>query len=338
LQVHNKSWISENKDSLGALWLKCLAFYSIDFGFKKALISIRQRKSLPKASVKMYTKKISIEDPFCLKQSLSRNLANLTSKYVINIVRKSCIYFSKNTQSLKSNTTLSKSSDYDQTDKHKLIDRLIEETGITEARKFSACNDSDDEDEVVDGDEEEDEEDDEESTVSSRGSVAGEDSDTEIDEESESGERDNAAETEHDLIEGAGVFVDYENQEIGQTSDLKVSNDASLKHEDQFDLNEKMSNVKLASSESSSVLTSLEHCEAELVEASIIQVAETAHIDYVKQCLDEILHSISSSFDIMPNVNLTVESFPLMSQPQKNMFIFTASAIGFSTVRKYYFI
>jgi len=122
-------WKTINFEQIGSLWLKLLAFYSVDFGFKKNFISVRSQRRIPKSDVKMYTKKLAIEDPFLLKQSLSRNLMTQTNKYIIHVISKTCLYFVNNTQSLKIN------DDTDLANNSKIVDKLIEETGILEARK-----------------------------------------------------------------------------------------------------------------------------------------------------------------------------------------------------------
>jgi terminal uridylyltransferase len=118
--------------------LKLLVFYSIDFGFKKTFISIRRHKRISKSKVKMYTKKIAIEDPFSLKQSLSRNLMTQTNKYIINVISKACLYFVSNMHCYSdSKLEIIKS------DKYKIVDKLIEETGILDARKSNKELDED---------------------------------------------------------------------------------------------------------------------------------------------------------------------------------------------------
>ena len=130
LFVQRKSWQSKNKSSIGELWLKLLTFYSIDFGFKKTLVSIRKSNRISKSSMKMYTKKISIEDPFCLKQSLSRNLMTQTNKYIISVISKACLYFVHNCQ-----YRALVAKDTDRKLSVSIVDQLAEETGILDARK-----------------------------------------------------------------------------------------------------------------------------------------------------------------------------------------------------------
>jgi terminal uridylyltransferase len=103
LQIYLKSqtWSVTNAEDLGSLWLQLLAFFSIDFGFKKNFISIRSLTRVSKSEVKMYTKKMAIEDPFLLKQSLSRNLMTQTNKHIIYVISKACLYFVNTTRSLK---------------------------------------------------------------------------------------------------------------------------------------------------------------------------------------------------------------------------------------------
>lgn len=82
---------------------------------------------------------MSIEDPFYFKQSLSKNLINQTNKYIINVFSKTCLYFVLNTQALNLldsiNGTLSINSDNN--NHRKIVDDLIIETGINDARKIS---------------------------------------------------------------------------------------------------------------------------------------------------------------------------------------------------------
>jgi hypothetical protein len=266
------------------------------------LITIRQRKNLPKAAVKMYTKRISIEDPYNMRQSLSRNLANLTSKYIINIIRKSCVYFSANTHSIRGGGDSSSGAPKET---FKLIDRLIEETGIAEARKFSSCNDSDEEREDDESAQHDDDSDDSSSGGSTIGNESGDE--TEIEDENE------------DDAETNGVFVEYENPE---GSNLER------------DLSQKMSKVKLASSESSSVMTSLEHFQTE-EPVTVTKVEEEVDVErVVKQCIEDLIHSALSSFDNnMPNTNLDAgEITTEILKPVRDYFKFNASTIGLPAV------
>jgi len=125
--LQRKTWQSTNIEGLGSLWLKLLAFYSIDFGFKKNFISIRNHDRVSKSEVKMYTKKMAIEDPFLLKQSLSRNLLTQTNKHVIYVISKACLYFVNVTRGL----SVSGSG----TAGEKIVEKLILDTGILEAKK-----------------------------------------------------------------------------------------------------------------------------------------------------------------------------------------------------------
>jgi len=125
--LQRKTWQSTNIEGLGSLWLKLLAFYSIDFGFKKNFISIRNHDRVSKSEVKMYTKKMAIEDPFLLKQSLSRNLLTQTNKHIIHVISKACLYFVSVTKGLSVIGT--------GTTGDKIIERLISDTGIIEAKK-----------------------------------------------------------------------------------------------------------------------------------------------------------------------------------------------------------
>lgn len=98
--MNASKWKSSNKDSIGSLWLKLLAFYSLDFGFRKYMISIRRQARVPKSSLKMYSKKMCVEDPFYLKQNLSKSLITQTNKYIVNVIAKTCLSFVFNTHSI----------------------------------------------------------------------------------------------------------------------------------------------------------------------------------------------------------------------------------------------
>jgi terminal uridylyltransferase len=94
----------------------------------------------------MYTKKMAIEDPFSLKQSLSRNLLTQTNKYIINVISKSCLYFVLNTHCIIENLQMEPNI---KEEKYKIVEKLIAETGILDARKTNGLleEDHDDQDE-----------------------------------------------------------------------------------------------------------------------------------------------------------------------------------------------
>jgi terminal uridylyltransferase len=151
--INEKTWQSSNRDNLAALWLKLLTFYSIDFGFKKTFISVRKQKRISKSKVKMYTKKMAIEDPFSLKASLSRNLLTQTNKHIINVFSKSCFSFVLNTHSCccpqesvdSSSLVETKATNYKALvePKYKIVDKLIAETGILDAKRNNCDVDED---------------------------------------------------------------------------------------------------------------------------------------------------------------------------------------------------
>ena len=114
-----------------------LTFYSVDFVYKKTFVSVRRLKRISKSDFKMYTKKMSIEDPFYTNQSLSRHLSTQTNKYIITAINKTCLYFGQLTHQLSN--VPSPSNTYS-TIKEKIVEKLIEETGINEARKFVCKN------------------------------------------------------------------------------------------------------------------------------------------------------------------------------------------------------
>ena len=119
-KVKSGVWKSANLDSLGSLWIKMLAFYSIDFGLKKNYISIRFLKKLPKSDVKMYTKKMAIEDPFMLNVNLSRHLMTQTNKHIINVFCRACLYFAGTS-----------------TSGERVVEKLVAETGLGDLKKLT---------------------------------------------------------------------------------------------------------------------------------------------------------------------------------------------------------
>lgn len=48
----------------------------------------------------MYSKKMCVEDPFYLKQNLSKSLITQTNKYIVNVIAKTCLSFVFNTHSI----------------------------------------------------------------------------------------------------------------------------------------------------------------------------------------------------------------------------------------------
>lgn len=99
----------------------------------------------------MYTKKMAIEDPFSLKQSLSRNLLTQTNKYIINIISKSCLYFVLHTHCVIENLQVEVNL---KEEKCNIVEKLIAETGILDAKKSNGLleedhDDQEDEDDDV---------------------------------------------------------------------------------------------------------------------------------------------------------------------------------------------
>ena len=190
----------------------------------------------------MYTKKFSVEDPFHLNQNLSRNLPSMTNKYIVNIVRKSCLYFTNSTLQLKS----AEASNY------KIIEQLIDETGIQDAKKYNtACDDSSssEEDDVNEDASEEkdidDSEDDNKSTISSSGSAH---------------LKNQLANNEEHVADATEIEEDEEDQEGISFDDGNIF--ASRQHVAMVKIEaELIKRMNLASSESSQ-LSSLEHEEA----------------------------------------------------------------------------
>ncbi|XP_034152270.1 terminal uridylyltransferase 7 isoform X1 [Esox lucius] len=81
-------WQQRNMESVGALWLGLLQFYTETFDFREHVISIRQRAALTTFNKQWTSKYIVIEDPFDLNHNLgaglSRRMTNFIMKAFIN--------------------------------------------------------------------------------------------------------------------------------------------------------------------------------------------------------------------------------------------------------------
>lgn len=99
---------------------------------------------------------MSIEDPFCLKQSLSRNLMTQTNKYIILVISKACLYFVQNAHSNSQKLNTEQKEDEKVS---KIVESLIDETGILDARK--AKKELENGSEIESGEEDDDEDEDE---------------------------------------------------------------------------------------------------------------------------------------------------------------------------------
>uniref|UniRef100_UPI001EAED90F terminal uridylyltransferase 7-like n=1 Tax=Oncorhynchus gorbuscha TaxID=8017 RepID=UPI001EAED90F len=81
-------WQQKNLESVGALWLGLLQFYTETFDFREHVISIRQRAALTTFNKQWTSKYIVIEDPFDLNHNLgaglSRRMTNFIMKAFIN--------------------------------------------------------------------------------------------------------------------------------------------------------------------------------------------------------------------------------------------------------------
>uniref|UniRef100_A0A8K9X8S6 CCHC-type domain-containing protein n=1 Tax=Oncorhynchus mykiss TaxID=8022 RepID=A0A8K9X8S6_ONCMY len=81
-------WQQKNLESVGALWLGLLQFYTETFDFREYVISIRQSAALTTFNKQWTSKYIVIEDPFDLNHNLgaglSRRMTNFIMKAFIN--------------------------------------------------------------------------------------------------------------------------------------------------------------------------------------------------------------------------------------------------------------
>lgn len=89
-----KVWHSENTESVGGLWLKMLAFYSLTFDSSLNIVCIRQHKILPRAEKKWNAKRLAIEDPFSPKRNAARSVKSFELfEYIWDCIRMSYLYF-----------------------------------------------------------------------------------------------------------------------------------------------------------------------------------------------------------------------------------------------------
>uniref|UniRef100_A0A672GM36 CCHC-type domain-containing protein n=1 Tax=Salarias fasciatus TaxID=181472 RepID=A0A672GM36_SALFA len=77
-----------NRESVGALWLGLLRFYTEEFDFKEEVVSVRSRRKISSFQKEWTNKSINIEDPFDLNHNLgagvSRKMTNFIMKALIN--------------------------------------------------------------------------------------------------------------------------------------------------------------------------------------------------------------------------------------------------------------
>ncbi|XP_013779979.1 terminal uridylyltransferase 4-like [Limulus polyphemus] len=73
----------KNKESVGALWLGLLCFYSEEFNFKELVISIRQKSQLTRFHKLWNTKSIAIEDPFDQNHNLGSGVSRKMHTYIM---------------------------------------------------------------------------------------------------------------------------------------------------------------------------------------------------------------------------------------------------------------
>lgn len=89
-----KVWHSKNTESVGGLWLKMLAFYSLMFDSSLNIVCIRQHKILPRAEKKWNAKRLAIEDPFSPKRNAARSVKSFELfEYIWDCIRMSYLYF-----------------------------------------------------------------------------------------------------------------------------------------------------------------------------------------------------------------------------------------------------
>lgn len=312
-------WNSANKDNIGKLWLKLLTFYSVDFVYKKTFVSVRRLKRISKSDFKMYTKKMSIEDPFYTNQSLSRHLSSQTNKFIITAINKTCLYFGQLTHQLSNVPSTNSCS----TIKEKIVEKLIEETGINEARKF-VCKNMNMEENEYDEEEEENEED--ENGL-----------DDELVNENEEEEVDYNDET---ISDDYGFDLD-ENEDVTEEvgEDEEFDDDAEI-------VNSKLDAINLNARSSTS------QSDDDLVKTRNVKVTQTGQKsgsieNLVKNCVNDLLDNVIQNlfYDTVPSLNVNKSKLFLTSvnvisnstingstSKTKTNYNFTANAIGLAQV------
>lgn len=358
--VKGKYWKTSNIENVGQLWLKLLTFYSIDFGFKKSFVSIRREKRISKSKVKMYSKKLAVEDPFSLKQSLSRNLLTETNKFIITTISKCCLYFVTKTDNHLIINCSNNLSNHNNNDNLNIVDNLISETGIIEARKTNKQLDEENEEDEFDDSEDEDEENDQDEI-------------NDVEEISDDDENDilynenfklkkNVKEDE--LIKLKDMNLVDEPCSIETRSSisipLKQQNGCFDSHDDIISYDDLDDDVILSTSEDS-VSDKNYHIKADTNRNSLNYLIirnKTRSRSYttdnlsdskelIKNCLDDLIDQIVDEFELiydnMPNLSLEkyTETFvPFDEKTNKFLFKFTANSIGLSKVirnNKYFY-
>jgi hypothetical protein len=345
--VNGKCWKTSNTESIGQLWLKLLTFYSIDFGFKKYFVSIRKEKRISKSKVKMYSKKLAIEDPFSLKQSLSRNLLTETNKFIITTISKCCLYFITKTDNHLIINCSSNLCNHQNNDNLNIVDNLISETGIIEARKTNKQLDEENEEDDFNDSEDEEEDEDE----------------NDADEISDDDENDIIYNEnfklknkikEDELMKLKDMNLIDEPCSIETRSSLSIplkQNDDS--HDDMVSYDDIEDDVILSASDDSTS-DKIDHSKADKtrnLSNYIVIRKKTRSRSYttddpsdsqelIKNCLDDLIDQIVDEFELiydnMPNLSLEkyTETFvPFDEKTNKYFFKFTANSIGLTKVK-----
>jgi hypothetical protein len=358
--VNGKYWKTSNTESIGQLWLKLLTFYSIDFGFKKSFVSIRKEKRISKSKVKMYSKKLAVEDPFSLKQSLSRNLLTETNKFIITTISKCCLYFVTKTDNHLIINGNNNSCNHQNNDNLSIVDNLISETGIIEARKTNKQLDEENEDDEFDDSEDEAEEN------------ADENDAQEISDDDDDDDENDIIYNENfklkkkikvdELIKIKDMNLIDEPSSIETRSSLSIpikqQNGCFDSHDDMVSYDDLEDDVILSASDDSTSDKN-DILKADKIPNTVNYLVirnKTRSRSYtadnlidskgvIKNCLDDLIDQIVDEYeliyDIIPNLNLEIykETFvPSNDKSNKYLFKFTANSIGLSKVDQYFLI
>nr|KAG5701564.1 hypothetical protein BaRGS_024814 [Batillaria attramentaria] len=94
LKEKAENWESQNKMTVGELWVRLLQFYCLKFDNTRYVVSIRQQHLLSRQEKRWHSKKLAIEDPFSPKKNLASSMANtLIFEYFQSSLRKAYNYF-----------------------------------------------------------------------------------------------------------------------------------------------------------------------------------------------------------------------------------------------------
>ncbi|XP_066916356.1 terminal uridylyltransferase 7-like [Clytia hemisphaerica] len=87
------SWKSENTEDVGKLWLGWMRFYISEFSRKALVVNIRQHTPLSRSHKEFASRRFAIEDPYNLKENISKYASNAVVGYFLDSIEVSYKYF-----------------------------------------------------------------------------------------------------------------------------------------------------------------------------------------------------------------------------------------------------